>query len=79
MMSLTSISFLRSNHLSAGSVLRDAVLQQLHEALPAIEENGSRIEVPNLGAAWIVQVDAIAQDFNEEARNHVDRLLWDDR
>lgn len=74
-----AISFLRSNHLGAGSVLRDAVLQQLREALPKIEENGSRIEVPNLGAAWVVQVDSIAPDFTEEPRSQVDRLLWDDR
>ena len=74
-----AISFLRSNHLGAGSVLRDAVLQQLRQALPAIEENGSRIEVPSLGAAWVVQVDSIAADFTEESWNQVDRLLWDDR
>ena len=46
-----AISFLRSKHLGAGSVLQDAVLQRLREALPGIEENGWRIEVPNLGAA----------------------------
>jgi len=74
-----AISFLRSNHLGAGAVLRDAVLKQLRETLPAIEENGSLIEVPNLGAAWVVQVESIAQDFTDEPRNQVDRLLWDDR
>jgi hypothetical protein len=73
-----AISFLRSSHLSAGSKLRDAILQQLRDALPAIEENGSRIEIPNLGAAWIVEVDAIAPDFAEEASNQVNRLLWDE-
>lgn len=74
-----AISFLRSNHLGAGSVLRDAVLQQLRKALPAIEENGSRIEVPNLGAAWVVQVESVAPNFTEEPRSQVDRLLWDER
>lgn len=73
-----AISFLRSNHMGAGSALRDAVLRQLHGALAAIEENGSRIEVPNLGAAWVVQVDGIASEFREEPRNQLDRLLWDD-
>lgn len=73
-----AISFLRSNHLAVGSVLRDAVLQQLQQSLAAIEENGSRIEVPNLGAAWVVQVDSVSPDFSDETRNQVDRLLWDD-
>ena len=74
-----AISFLRSNHVRAGSLLREAVLHQLQEVLPAVEENGSRIQVPNLGAAWIVEVDAVAPDFRDEPRGHVDRLLWDDR
>ena len=73
-----AITFLRSKHLAAGSVLRDAVLNQLREVLPSVEENGSRIEVPNLGAACVVQVDAIAPSFTDESRSQVDRLLWDE-
>ena len=72
-----TITFLRARHLGAGSVLRDAVLQQIHDVLPTIEETGSLIEVPNLGTAWIVQVDAIDQEFKDEARGRVDCLLWD--
>jgi hypothetical protein len=72
-----SIAFLRSNHLAAGSALRDAVLQQLRGALQAVEDNGSRIEVPNLGAAWVVEVESIASDYTSEPRNEADRLLWD--
>lgn len=74
-----AITFLRSKHVGAGSVLRATLLEQLSEALPAVEENGSRIEVPNLGVAWVVEIDAIASAFTEEVRGQVDRLLWDDR
>ncbi len=71
------MTLLRSNHISAGSVLRDAVLSQLQNALAGIGESGSRIEIPNLGAAWVVQVDLVAPKFEDESRNRVDRLLWD--
>jgi hypothetical protein len=73
-----AITFLRSHHLSAGSALRDAVVKQLRQALPAFGENGSRIEVPNLGAAWVVEVDSIASEYTDEARNQSDGLLWAD-
>jgi HPt (histidine-containing phosphotransfer) domain-containing protein len=64
-------------HLSAGNKVRDALLSRLPNALGAVEENGTKIDLGELGAAWVVQVDAITAHAEQRGRNEVNRLLFD--
>lgn len=73
-----AIRQLRSAHLSAGMRLKDILLQRLPEVMGKVEENGTKVDLAELGSAWIVQLDSIGKDFEERARSEVNRLLWDD-
>ena len=70
-----AIKTLRSEHLSAGMRLRDVLLQQLPAVLGRIEENGTEIDLAELGSAWVVQVDAIAEKHEPRGNAEINRLL----
>jgi hypothetical protein len=64
-----------SAHLSAGMRLRDALLQRLPQVMGQVEENGTKVDLGELGSAWIVQVDAIAPNDELRGRSEINRLL----
>jgi len=68
---------LRGMHLSAGARLRDILMQKLPSVLHKVEENGTRVELDDLGSAWIVQIEALAESAELRARGELNRLLWD--
>lgn len=70
-----AIERLWSAHLSAGMRLRDALLQRLPQVMGQVEENGTQVDLDELGSAWIVQVDAVASADELRGRNEVNRLL----
>ena len=64
-------------HLSAGMRLRDVLLQRLPQVINQVEENGTQIDLGELGSAWVVQVDSIASNGEMRGRGEVNRLLWE--
>lgn len=70
-----AIERLWSAHLSAGMRLRDALLERLPRVMGQVEENGTQVDLDELGSAWIVQVEAIASDDELRGRSEVNRLL----
>jgi hypothetical protein len=70
-----AIERLRSAHQSAGMRLRDVLLQRLPQVMRQVEENGTQVDLGELGSAWIVQVDSIASDDEPRGRNEVNHLL----
>jgi hypothetical protein len=70
-----AIERLWSAHLSAGMRLRDALLQRLPQVMGQVEENGTKVDLGELGSAWIVQVDAIAPNDELRGRSEINRLL----
>lgn len=70
-----AIERLWSAHLSAGMRLRDALLQRLPQVMGQVEENGTQVDLDELGSAWVVQVDAVASADELRGRNEVNRLL----
>jgi hypothetical protein len=76
---IEAIRTLRSAHLSAGMRLRDVLIQRLPEVIGRIEEEGSVVDLGDLGSAWIVQVESIATATEGRAWSEVNRLLWEDQ
>lgn len=70
-----AIEHLWRAHLSAGMRLRDALLQRLPQVMGQVEENGTQVNLDELGSAWIVQVDAVASADEPRGRSEVNRLL----
>jgi hypothetical protein len=70
-----AIERLRGAHLSAGMRLRDTLLQRLPQVMGQVEENGTQVDLAELGSAWIVQVDAVASADELRGRSEVNRLL----
>jgi hypothetical protein len=70
-----AIVAVRGAHLSAGMRLRDFLLQRLPGVMGRVEENGTEIDLAELGSAWVVQVDAIAEEHEPRGRNEINRLL----
>jgi hypothetical protein len=66
---------LRSAHQSAGVELRKALLKSLPSELGRVEEAGSLIDLDELGSAWVVQVDFIAESQEYRGATEVNRLL----
>jgi hypothetical protein len=62
-------------HLSAGMQLRDVLLQRLPQVINQVEENGTQIDLGELGSAWVVQVDSVASNSEMRGHNEVNRLL----
>jgi hypothetical protein len=74
---IEAIRTLRSAHLSAGVRLRDILIQRLPEVIGRIEEEGSVVDLGDLGSAWIVQVESIAAATEGRTWGEVNRLLWE--
>lgn len=74
-----AIKTLRSAHLSAGMRLRDVLIQRLPHVVGRIEEEGSVVDLGELGSAWIVQIESIATATESRGRGEVNRLLWEDQ
>ena len=70
-----AIERLRGSHLSAGMRLRDTLLQRLPQVMGQVEENGTQVDLDELGSAWIVQVDSVASADELRGRSEVNRLL----
>jgi len=70
-----AIKELRSAHLSAGMRLRDVLLDKLPAVIGLIEENGTRIDLGELGSAWMVQIENVASEPELRERSQVNRLL----
>jgi hypothetical protein len=76
---IEAIKALRSAHLSAGMRLRDVLIQRLPEVIGRIEEEGSTVDLGELGSAWIVQIESLATGTEPRGRGEVNRLLWEHR
>jgi hypothetical protein len=72
-----AIERLWSTHQVAGNRLRDALLTRLPQVLGKVEENGTRVELGDLGAAWIGEIESIALATELRAPNEINRLLRD--
>lgn len=70
-----AIEDLWSAHLSAGMRLRDALLQRLPQVMGQVEENGTQVDLDELGSAWIVLVEAVASHDEQRGRSEANRLL----
>jgi hypothetical protein len=70
-----AIEKIRGAHLSAGMRLRDVLLQRLPGVIGRVEENGTEIELGELGSAWVVQVDVIDEKPEPRGRGEINRLL----
>ena len=69
---------LRSAHLSAGVRLRDVLIKRLPEMIGHIEEDGSVVDLGELGRARIVQIESVASTTEPRGRGEVNRLTWGD-
>jgi hypothetical protein len=74
---MAAIKDLRSAHLSAGARLRDVLIDRLPQVIERVEEDGTMVDLGDLGSAWIVQVDSISPSTELRGRGDVNRLLWD--
>jgi hypothetical protein len=74
---MDAVKTLRSAHLSAGMRLRDLLIERLPEVLGRVEEEGSVIDLGELGSAWIVQIESIAPLSEPRGRSEVNRLMWE--
>lgn len=72
-----AIEKLWSAHLSAGMRLREVLLNKLPQVINQVEENGTRLDLAELGSAWVVQVDAVGEKDEPRSRGEINRLLWD--
>lgn len=72
-----AIERVRSAHLSAGMRLRDVLLKRLPTVIGQIEENGTEVDLGELGSAWVVQVESMASDNEQRGRGETNRLLWE--
>jgi hypothetical protein len=75
---IEAVKKLRSAHLSAGIRLREVLIHRLPEVTGKVEEEGTLIDLADLGSAWIVQVDSVAPASEPRGRAEANRLLWDD-
>lgn len=62
-------------HQSAGVQVRDRLLGLLPGVVDQVEENGTQIDLEELGSAWIVHVESIAQSAEPRGRSEVNRLF----
>lgn len=72
-----AITIVRGAHLSAGCKIRDLLIQQLPTVKNEFFENGSRINLGELGSTWVVQVDNKAKEYEQREYSEINRLLWE--
>jgi hypothetical protein len=70
-----AIERLWSVHLSAGMRLQDLLLQRLPAVMGKVEETGTKVDLDELGSAWVVQVESIGSDHEPRGRSEINRLL----
>ena len=73
---INAVKVLRSAHLSAGVRLRDVLIDRLPDVIGRVEEDGSMVDLGELGAAWIVQIESVATSAEPRGRFEVNRLMW---
>ena len=71
------VKTLRSAHLSAGMRVRDVLIERLPEVVGRVEEEGSLVDLGELGSAWIVQTESVADSAEPRGRGEVNRLMWE--
>lgn len=71
------VKVLRGAHLSAGVRLRDVLIERLPEVIGRVEEEGSLVDLGELGSAWIVQIESVANSAEPRGRGEVNRLMWE--
>jgi hypothetical protein len=74
---IDAVKTLRSAHLSAGMRLRDVLIERLPEVIGRVEEEGSMVNLDELGSAWIVQIESVAATPESRGRAEVNRLMWE--
>jgi len=75
---IAAIKELRSAHLSAGMRIRDALIRRLPEVVGRVTDAGSMVDLGELGAAWIVQIEWIGMTSEPRGHGEVNRLLRED-
>jgi hypothetical protein len=73
-----AIKRLRGAHLSAGMRVRDTLLRRLPEVIGKVEENETKVDLEELGSAWVVELETVAAENEQRARGEVNRLLWEE-
>jgi hypothetical protein len=69
------VKMLRGAHLSAGVRLRDVLFERLPAVIGRIEEEGSVVDLGDLGSAWIVQIESVAISAEPRGHGEVNRLM----
>lgn len=72
-----AIEKLRSAHHSAGVKLKEALLRRLPQVMGRIEENGTEVDLGDLGTAWIARVESIELKTEPRGRGEINRLLFE--
>ena len=72
-----AIEQLWSAHQSAGVRLRDVLLQRLPQVIGQVEESGTKVDLGELGSAWVVRVEAVEAETEPRGRGEVNRLLFE--
>lgn len=62
-------------HSRAESLMREALLRKLGSHLEAIEAEGARIELGELGSVWVQCVESVAQQLETRPRSICNHLL----
>lgn len=70
-----AIVAIRGSHVAAGSRLSELLLRELPKRLKEVGEEETPVDL-TLGRAWIVQVEAIAEEYEDRGYTDVNRLLW---
>ncbi len=72
-----AIGTVRGAHISAGSRLTTALLEQIPQRLDTVSEGGTHFEIGGDVSAWVVQVKTIGDETQPCPRSTVNRLLRD--
>src|SRR5262249_47032529 len=69
-----AIRRLRGPHLAGGVRVRDALLKNLPKVIGKIDGNETRVDLGELGSAWVVEVEPIDAEAEQRPRGDVNRL-----
>jgi len=71
------IEKIRLTHRNAGKYLHKKLIEQLPNTHIEEKENGIKIDLEDLGSAWIVQVEMISSQSERRSMSEVNQLLWE--